>query len=215
MNQVERSRLHKLLNDSFNKSELGDLCFRVGIDHEELSSQNKNDLIWETISYCIRRDLVDVLLEQCRLLRPALNWPNYKGQLTMAFSLQKKVLIVEDDPEWQSHIKSCLSEVGFVCEIVAEYILAFKKLHMDPPSAIVLDLHLDEEERDEGELSGHKLAKEAHSKGIPLVIVSGDSQPDIIIKSFTEYKTVHFFDKVTFLEKKRDFVTCIIKAVYK
>ncbi len=66
--------LRKAINESFNKSELYDLCFDLFIDPENLSGINKQDQIRELVLYCGRHDRLPDLIIACRNLRPHIAW---------------------------------------------------------------------------------------------------------------------------------------------
>lgn len=70
-----RIRLKELMVRYFNKEELEDLCFDLGIDKDNLPNATKQELAKETILYCERHDKLDRLLEICRKQRPHAEWP--------------------------------------------------------------------------------------------------------------------------------------------
>jgi hypothetical protein len=59
----------------FNKEELEDLLFNLGIDQDELPNATKPELAKEIILYCERHDRLERLLEICRDQRPHAEWP--------------------------------------------------------------------------------------------------------------------------------------------
>ena len=71
---MNRKKILGLLRTAFNESELHDLCFRLAIDYEELSGQNKRDKARELLIYFERRDRLDELMAAVHKLRPHLDW---------------------------------------------------------------------------------------------------------------------------------------------
>jgi hypothetical protein len=71
-----RIRLKELMVRYFNKEELEDLCFNLGIDKDDLPNATKPELAKEIILYCERHDKLDRLLEICREQRPHADWPD-------------------------------------------------------------------------------------------------------------------------------------------
>jgi non-canonical purine NTP pyrophosphatase (RdgB/HAM1 family) len=70
-----RIRLKELMVRYFNKEELEDLLFNLGIDQDELPNATKPELAKEIILYCERHDRLERLLEICRDQRPHAEWP--------------------------------------------------------------------------------------------------------------------------------------------
>ncbi len=70
-----RIRLKELIVRYFNREELEDLCFRLGIDKDDLPSATKPELAKEVILYCERHGMLERLLELCREQRPHAEWP--------------------------------------------------------------------------------------------------------------------------------------------
>ena len=70
-----RIRLKELMVRYFNKEELEDLCFDLGIDKDNLPNATKPELAKEIILYCERHDKLERLLEICRKQRPHADWP--------------------------------------------------------------------------------------------------------------------------------------------
>ncbi len=67
--------LRDLICAHFNLSELIDLCFNLGINHENLQGQTLSDKSRELVLYCNRRNFLTRLVDQCCMLRPNVAWP--------------------------------------------------------------------------------------------------------------------------------------------
>ena len=66
--------LRRFIVKHFNDSELRDLCLDMGVDHENLSGDNKADKARELVAYCERRQIVPGLVAKCKELRPNVSW---------------------------------------------------------------------------------------------------------------------------------------------
>lgn len=66
--------LRESMMAAFNVSELRTLCFELSIDDENLTLQNKADLVRELIVYCQRRNLLLKLVDHCRRHRSEVDW---------------------------------------------------------------------------------------------------------------------------------------------
>lgn len=68
--QIFRENLTKYFIDS----ELKDLCFDLDVDYEILPGISKSDKARELIIYLRNRNRIDELVNQCRKLRPGVDW---------------------------------------------------------------------------------------------------------------------------------------------
>jgi hypothetical protein len=74
LEQVNVAALRQLLTEHFDKSELRNLCFDLGIDYEGLPAQEKAGKVRELVAYARRHQRTDDLLAQVRRLRPEVDW---------------------------------------------------------------------------------------------------------------------------------------------
>lgn len=73
-----RIQLRQLIDRHFNKTELEELCFIMGLDPEDvLPDAVKREQIRETILFCDRHGLIADLLRACSHERPRVNWPEF------------------------------------------------------------------------------------------------------------------------------------------
>ena len=70
---TERATLRRNLVASFSAEELRDLCFDLGIEHENLP-QTKAGMARGVVEHCERRGLTGELVALCRRLRPQVTW---------------------------------------------------------------------------------------------------------------------------------------------
>lgn len=76
MNFVE---LSDQINDYFNADELADLCYRLGIEYDNLPGATKGAKARELVDYCRRHGRIEELIAAGRQLRPHVLWadPDY------------------------------------------------------------------------------------------------------------------------------------------
>lgn len=77
LSTTEQNSVKEFLVSHFNLSEMVDLTFRMGIDHDEIFDQNKTRYAINFIGYCQRRDLLGCLIEKIVELRqncPFADW---------------------------------------------------------------------------------------------------------------------------------------------
>lgn len=70
-----RGTFLSLLRESFDESELRDICFHLGIDYESLPGQDKRGKTRSLIELCLRAGRAKELATYCHELRPNVEWP--------------------------------------------------------------------------------------------------------------------------------------------
>ncbi len=74
--ETNQTTLWRALTDGYNESELQNLCFELGIDHEELAGETKSARARELVRYAQRHNLTARLVELVMAGRPHLLAPN-------------------------------------------------------------------------------------------------------------------------------------------
>ena len=69
-----RANLRNNLSESFNLSEIQDLCFDLNIDYENLHGQTKNEKSRAIIEFCEQNVMLHALIEWCEIKRPHTIW---------------------------------------------------------------------------------------------------------------------------------------------
>lgn len=64
-----------LISYHFNEAELKDLCFRMGVEYEDLAAAGKVHKARELITHIERRNRLIELTKECQNLRPGVRWP--------------------------------------------------------------------------------------------------------------------------------------------
>jgi hypothetical protein len=87
--------LRDQLAGRFNKAELVNLCFDLGINHEQFPDTTLVEMARELVAYCRRSGRLPQLIARCRVLRPHLTWiepplPEEKSSLTAKTKPQAK-----------------------------------------------------------------------------------------------------------------------------
>ena len=83
------------------------------------------------------------------------------------------MLIVEDDDDLRRMFRTALSIAGYIVEEAADGPGALHRIQYDPPDLVVLDLGLPTVS---GVIVRQEIAAHAHTRHIPIVIVTGSSQ---------------------------------------
>jgi CheY-like chemotaxis protein len=82
------------------------------------------------------------------------------------------ILIVEDDHDLRRMFRSALAIAGYAVEEAGDGAAALYRIHNNPPDLIVLDLSLPTVS---GLIVHQEIAAHAHTKHIPVVIVTGST----------------------------------------
>jgi DNA-binding response OmpR family regulator len=87
-------------------------------------------------------------------------------------SSRKTVLIVDDDDDLRRMFRTALMIEGFTVEEASDGAAALYRIHHEPPDLIILDLSLPTVS---GVIVHQELAAHAHTRQIPVVVVTGSS----------------------------------------
>ncbi len=68
-------QLRDLLLEGFNREDLRDLCFELGIDYDDLPAEGRSAKARELVAYMNRHGRTAELVALCRAKRPHLDWP--------------------------------------------------------------------------------------------------------------------------------------------
>jgi CheY-like chemotaxis protein len=95
---------------------------------------------------------------------------NYVNGYVVEMAVRRSVLVVEDDDELRRLYRHALSMGGFDVREARGGFEALRRLDSDPPDIIVLDLLMPGVD---GFTVRQELASHAHTRSIPLVVVTG------------------------------------------
>ena len=84
-------------------------------------------------------------------------------------SEQKRILVVDDEPDFCSIVQGQLEKEGYAVELAYNGVEGLEKIHANPPDAIVLDVMMPEKD-------GYEVCKELKADeataGIPVVLLT-------------------------------------------
>lgn len=82
------SDLHKLINKYFSLEEVRDLCFKLGIDFDNVAGENKSARIRELILQMARRDELQRLIDLLRVERSNVAWVDVPPDFSLPGGLE-------------------------------------------------------------------------------------------------------------------------------
>lgn len=84
-------------------------------------------------------------------------------------SEKKRILVVDDEPDYASIVQGYLEREGFDVEVAYDGVDGLEKIHANPPDAVVLDVMMPEKD-------GYKLCKELKGNSqyadIPVILLT-------------------------------------------
>jgi CheY-like chemotaxis protein len=96
---------------------------------------------------------------------------------------EKYVLIVDDEPDVRSYLRSALEDAGFRVRTACDGLEAWESIRRDPPDLISLDLVMP---RHSGAKLYRELQKDRTLSKIPVLIVTGHARDDLGQTDFEE-----------------------------
>ncbi|GAP63310.1 hypothetical protein ARMA_1733 [Ardenticatena maritima] len=106
-----------------------------------------------------------------------------------------RVLVVEDNPAWQSIFRELFEDLGCDVLISVSYAEARGWLQREPFDLVVTDLKLVSSVSPWENRDGFHLLRVAREKNVPAIVVSGLATPEEIDRAFEEFGVFGFFDK--------------------
>ena len=84
---------------------------------------------------------------------------------------QKRLLIIDDDPDYVSGIKAILENAGYLVDVEHNPKAGFKVLETNPPDLLLLDIMMGRGA--EGVMVARKIRKDPKLREIPVLIITG------------------------------------------
>ena len=105
----------------------------------------------------------------------------YNVCVSLAYSRNSTVLVVEDDPVLREFYRTTLTAAGYVVVAVEDGLDALRRIDDRVPQAIVLDLSLP---RVGGRDVSRELKARPGTRRIPIIVVSGTDMEDLNANDF-------------------------------
>jgi CheY-like chemotaxis protein len=96
---------------------------------------------------------------------------------------RKYVLVVDDEPDVRSYLRSALEDAGFLVRTACDGLDALEMIRRDPPDLISLDLVMP---KHSGAKLYRELQKDRRFSKIPVLIVTGHARDDLGKTDFEE-----------------------------
>ncbi|MEW6185441.1 MAG: response regulator [Thermodesulfobacteriota bacterium] len=82
---------------------------------------------------------------------------------------QKRILVVDDEPDFASIVQSNLEKEGFTVEVAYNGVEGLEKIRSHPPDAVVLDVMMPEKD---GYAVCKEMKKDERTRDIPVILLT-------------------------------------------
>jgi DNA-binding NarL/FixJ family response regulator len=124
--------------------------------------------------------------------------PAFVARPALAERLEARVLVVEDNPAWQSIYEELLEESGARMTLAVSYGEGRGLLQRERFDAAVVDLKLASSTEPRDNRDGFYLLRLTREAGLPTLVVSALGEPLEIDRAYEEHRIFAFFDKEGF-----------------
>jgi CheY-like chemotaxis protein len=94
----------------------------------------------------------------------------------MAHASEKRILVVDDEPDVRNYIATCIEDAGFQVDTAADGQEALEKVFADPPDLMTLDMVMPKK-------SGIKVLRELRAEerfaNLPVIVVTAHANTDL------------------------------------
>lgn len=109
----------------------------------------------------------------------------------MAHASEKRVLVVDDEPDVRNFVAACIEDAGFQVETAVDGVDALEKVKANKPDLMTLDMVMP---RQSGIRLMHKLRQNEEWSDIPVIVITAHAQDEFgseDIKKFDAFATHH------------------------
>jgi len=102
----------------------------------------------------------------------------------MAHASEKKVLVVDDEPDVRNFLAACIEDAGFEVDTAEDGAEALKKVNADPPDLMTLDMVMP---RTSGIQVMRKLRENKRFKRLPIIVITAHAHDEFGSEDFKEF----------------------------
>jgi len=109
----------------------------------------------------------------------------------MAHASEKKILVVDDEPDVRNFLVACIEDAGFKVEFAVDGVDALEKIKADKPDLMTLDMVMP---RKSGISLMRKLRNNEKWANIPIIVITAHAHDEFgkeDIKEFNAFATRH------------------------
>ncbi|MFZ5568926.1 MAG: response regulator [Thermodesulfobacteriota bacterium] len=109
----------------------------------------------------------------------------------MAYASEKKILVVDDEPDVRNFLATCIEDAGFHVETASNGEEALEKIESDPPDLMTLDMVMP---RKSGIQVMRTLRQHSKCKNLPVIVITAHAHDEFgseDLKSFNAFVSGH------------------------
>ncbi len=109
----------------------------------------------------------------------------------MAYASEKKILVVDDEPDVRNFLVTCIEDAGFRVETAANGDEALQKIEAEPPDLMTLDMVMP---RKSGIQVMRTLRENPKFKNLPVIVITAHAHDEFgseDLKSFNAFVSGH------------------------
>jgi len=135
-----------------------------------------------------------------------------KGDKKMAQASEKKILVVDDEPDVRNFLAACLEDAGFIVETAVDGIDALEKVEAFSPDLMTLDMVMP---RMPGIKVIRELRKQKKWAKLPIIIITAHARDDMGSDQIKEFMALTANVRPKFILDKPISTTNLIKTTCK
>jgi len=135
-----------------------------------------------------------------------------KGDQKMAQASEKKILVVDDEPDVRNFLAACLEDAGFIVETAVDGIDALEKVEAFSPDLMTLDMVMP---RMPGIKVIRELRKQKKWAKLPIIIITAHARDDMGSDQIKEFMALTANVRPKFILDKPISPTNLIKTTCK
>lgn len=102
----------------------------------------------------------------------------------MAHASEKKILIVDDEPDVRNFLAACIEDAGFKIDTACDGTEALEKVETSPPDLMTLDMVMP---RTSGIQVIRKLREKEQFKRLPVIVITAHARDELGSEDFKEF----------------------------
>jgi CheY-like chemotaxis protein len=118
----------------------------------------------------------DASPKACRTTRQALGASQKKETGFMALSSEKRILVVDDEPDVREFLKTCIEDAGFMTQTAVDGMDGLEKAKQNPPDLITLDMVMP---RKSGIRFMRELREDENTAQIPVIVITAHARDEL------------------------------------
>jgi len=128
----------------------------------------------------------------------------------MAHASEKRVLVVDDEPDVRNFLATCIEDAGFCVEMAVDGVDAMDKIKANKPDLMTLDMVMP---RHSGITLMRKLRQNEEWAGIPVIVITAHAQDEFGSEDVKRFEAFAAHHRPKFFMEKPVTPIKLVKAI--